>query len=137
MAISNASSNITQIGDRWHILHQLFDAVKKEVFSVVPESWVIVTEKEESPVTRKAERFRVENEEKRWMRIQKVHSLQSEGYSISAIAKQLHLSRGTIYADLEQSQKPSHKRSSSFDRFHPFIRILLQQNQTGDQIEKA
>ncbi|RUQ26554.1 ISL3 family transposase, partial [Peribacillus cavernae] len=94
-------------------------------------------EKEESPVTRKAERFRVENEEKRWMRIQKVHSLKSEGYSISAIAKQLHLSRGTIYADLEQSQKPSHKRSSSFDRFHPFIRILLQQNQTGDQIEKA
>ncbi|WP_445683437.1 transposase [Sporosarcina sp. FSL K6-6792] len=32
-AVTEASSSILQVGDRWHILHQLFEAIKK-LFSV-------------------------------------------------------------------------------------------------------
>lgn len=37
-AITEDSSRIKQVGDRWHILHQLFQAVKKEVYSIIPSS---------------------------------------------------------------------------------------------------
>lgn len=37
-AVTEASPSIIQVGDRWHILHQLFEAVKKTIHGVVPVS---------------------------------------------------------------------------------------------------
>ncbi|WCK52516.1 transposase [Aneurinibacillus sp. Ricciae_BoGa-3] len=136
-AASNASPHMLQVGDRWHILHQLFDAVKKEIFAIVPERWTTIlsdslpTPKETlNHSFRKNERIREENEQKRWTRIQKVHSLKEQGYKITAIVNHLNISRGTVYADLKVKQKPNHKRSSPFDHFRPFIQSLIQKNQT-------
>src|SRR5699024_3815922 len=38
-AITQVSEDILQVGDRWHILHQLFEAVKKTMTGVIPLRW--------------------------------------------------------------------------------------------------
>ncbi|MCI2253102.1 transposase [Domibacillus sp. PGB-M46] len=38
-AILVANPEISQTGDRWHILEHLFDAVRKALFDLVPSQW--------------------------------------------------------------------------------------------------
>ncbi|GEN89538.1 transposase [Oceanobacillus sojae] len=38
-AITEASSSIVRVGDCWHILHQLFEAVKNSISNMVPLKW--------------------------------------------------------------------------------------------------
>lgn len=143
-AVTEASLDIVQVADRWHLLHQLFEAVKKTIYRLVPAKWtppsrkesVVPTVKADLPL-RKSEVQRIQNEEKRWTRIQEVHSLYQEGYSITVIARKLHLSRGTVYADLRQTEKSNHQRASPYDRFRLLIRSLIQEEQTVKKIEDA
>jgi len=141
-AVTEASLTILQVGDRWHILHQLFEAIKKTIFNLIPAKWTpiqqdktVVKEDEEKPF-RKSEYQRLQNEEKRWERIQHVQSLYEQGYTIAAIKRKLHLSRGTVYADLRQTEKPNHQRGSPYLRFLPLIQTLLLESQTSNQIEQ-
>lgn len=143
-AVTEASLTILQVGDRWHILHQLFEATKKTIFNLIPTKWtpihidktVVVKEDKEKPF-RKSEYQRLQNEEKRWERIQHVQLLHEQGYTIAAIKRKLHLSRGTVYADLRQTEKPNHQRGSPYLQFRPLIQALLLESQTGKQIEQA
>ena len=115
-AVTEASSIILQVGDRWHILHQLFEAIKKTVYNLIPAKWMPIPSEEKEigdktkKLSRKRDRQRLQNEEKRWERIQLVKSLYKEGYTITTIGKKLHISRGTVYADLQQKKKLSHQR---------------------------
>ena len=143
-AVTEASSTILQVSDRWHILHQLFEAIKKTVVGLIPEKWtpnltdktVSVNEEVNVPL-RKNDDYRIQNEDKRWDRIQRVQSLYSQGYTVTAIKSKLQISRGTVYADLRQKEKPNHQRASPFDRVRPLIHSLLQERQTAKQIEQA
>ena len=141
--VTEASSTILQVGDRWHILHQLFEAIKKTISNLIPAKWTptpidktVVKEDEDKPF-RKSEYQRLQNEEKRWTRIQHVQSLYEQGYTIAAIKRKLHLSRGTVYADLRQTEKPNHQRGSPYQQYRPLIHDLLLEYQTGKQIEQA
>lgn len=143
-AVKKASPAIRQVGDRWHLLHQLFEAVKKALFRILPAKWAppsptkpTAPEEEVDVPLRKNETQRTQNEEKRWTRIQQVQSLFEEGYSKAAIQRKLHLSSGTVYADLQKKEKPNHQRASPFKRFHSLIRSLVQEEQTVKQIEAA
>lgn len=90
-ALTEASSTILQVGDRWHILHQLFEEIKKSICSFVPAKWtpihlgkIIVKEKTNERPFRKEEYQRLHNEDKRWVRIQHVQLLYDQGYTVSA-----------------------------------------------------
>ncbi|WP_419880489.1 helix-turn-helix domain-containing protein [Peribacillus sp. B-H-3] len=60
-----------------------------------------------------------------------------EGKSITAIAKQLGISRNTVYTDLAVTSKPSLKRTSVFDRYLPLIRSMMAGGSKSDDIEAA
>lgn len=120
-----------------------FRSDKKTVFSLIPAKWtpipidkIVVKEEKEKPF-RKSDYQRLQNEEKRWARIQHVHSLYKQGYKIAAIKRKLHLSRGTVYADLRLTEKPNHQKDSLYQHYHPLIHALVLDSQTGDQIEQA
>lgn len=143
-AVTEASKDILQVGDRWHLLHQLFEAVKKTVYDLLPARWMppqltdTDISKESTEISpRKSEADPVRNEDKRWARIQMVQSLFQEGYSKAAIQRKLNISRGTVYADLQKTERPNNRRASPFDQFRPLIRSLLQEEQTVKQIEAA
>lgn len=143
-AITEASPTITQVSDRWHILHQLFEAIKKTITSIVPEKWKYSTKEQPTskeavpkvPV-RKDETRRIQNEEKRWERIQHVQCLYEQGYTVTAIQKKCQISRGTVYKDLRQKGKPDHKRASPYQKYNSLIHSLVLKKQTNNQIEKV
>lgn len=144
VAVKEASPTILQVADRWHLLHQLFDAIKKTIYQLLPAKWTppLCNQSDGKKETegfsvRKSEIQRRRNEDKHWQRIQQVQALFGEGYAIAAIARKLHVSPGTIYADLRQTQKPNHHRASHFQRFHSLIRSLIQEGQSLKQIETA
>lgn len=141
-AVTEASPAILQVADRWHLLRQLFESTKKSIYSVLPAKWCPpspnepdANEEELSRPVRKSDVSRIKNEEKRWERIKEVQALFQEGYSIAAIQRKLGISRGTIYADLRQTDKPTHQRTSTFGRFRPLIRSLIQEERAVEQIE--
>lgn len=96
----------------------------------------MIKEEGEKPF-RKSDYQRVKNEEKRWARIQHVKSLYEKGYMIAALGRKLHLSRGTVYADLRQKKKSNHLRGSRYQQFRPLIQTLLLESQNGNQVEEA
>lgn len=141
-AVTEASPAIRQVADRWHLLRQLFESTKKTIYSVLPAKWSPpspnepdVDEEKMSRPVRKSDATRIKNEEKRWVRIKEVQALFQEGYSIATIQRKLGISRGTVYADLRQTDKPNHQRTSPFDRFRPLIRSLIQEERVVKQIE--
>lgn len=144
-AILAANPEISQVSDRWHILKHLFDAVRKALFDVLPSRWkpanseIEFSNKSLGPAgpLRKTEQVRRQNEEEKWIKIQEVHHMNNQGYSITSIARVLHLSRNTVYRYLEMKNKPSNRRWSRYDRFRPLIQSLVQQEQSTEQIEIA
>lgn len=85
-AITQVSGDILQVGDRWHILHQLFEAVKKTITDVIPSKWQPSQKEQrssegfsEDTIVRKSDVARIQNEEKRWTRIQEVQNLHKQG----------------------------------------------------------
>ena len=143
-AVKEASPAILQVADRWHLLQQLFDAVKKTIYQLLPAKWTPTlcnpadSQKETDDFSfRKSEIQRRRNEDKHWQRIQQAQALFGEGYSITAIARKLRVSSGTIYADLRQTEQPNHQRASPYNRFRFLIRSLILEEQSVKQIEVA
>lgn len=143
-AVTEASLSILQVSDCWHILHQLFEATKKTIFELVPAKWIppqtgkaVVTDEQSEKPLRKNEYQRLQNEEKRWARIQQVQLLYEQGHPVAAIKRELHISRGTVYADLRQTEKPNHQRASPFQQFISLIQVLVSESKTSQQIEAA
>ena len=142
-AVKEASPAILQVADRWHLLHQLFEALKKTVFALLPATWTPPSPKQSTPPTeevnlklRKHERLRIQNQEKRWQRIQQVQSLYKEGYTKTEIHKRLNISFGTVRNDLSKTEKPKLRRTSAFQRFRPLIRSLIQEKRASSYIEE-
>lgn len=138
-AITDASPNIIQVADRWHILHQLFEAVKKEVYSILPAKWIPNRSQEVMddplPSGRKSEQARTLNEEARWSRIRAVQAMARERRTVASIARELSISRGTVYADLKIRSRPTHQRRSRYDSYRNLVRELVERELTGREIE--
>lgn len=77
------------------------------------------------------------HENKVWKRIQNVQRLRKEGKNITTIAKQLGISRNTVYTDLTTTSKPSLKRNSLCDQNLPLIQSMIADESKGDEIEVA
>lgn len=142
-AVTKASSTIIQVGDRWHILHQLFEAVKKTIKNIIPAKWTpdevtSITSQQEGQINsyRKGDARRIENEDRRWTRIQRVQRLYEQGYTVASIQKKYQISRGTVYADLRQTGKPNHQRASPYQKYHSLVHSLVLKKQSNKQIEE-
>lgn len=140
-AVEAASPAIKQVGDRWHILKLLREAAKKAVNAILPMKWVpnaleASEEGPSGPLPKRLQKVK-EQEEILWARIQEVHHLRNLGYSITAIAEEMKLSRNTVYKDLEVSSKPSLARESLYAAFLPLIRALLAEGKQPKEIHLA
>lgn len=143
-AVAETSSSILQVSDRWHILHQLFEAIKKTITDIDPVRWKPQqlgqsANQQENPSpqpTRKNDVQRIQNEEKRWARIQRVQRLHKQGYTVVAIQEMCHISRGTVYRDLRQIKKPNHQRASPYQKYRPLVHSLVLKKQSNQQIEE-
>jgi transposase len=142
-AADEASPTIKQVGDRWHILQHLFEALKKTIKSIVPPKWkpsskesTIQQGSSSLPLPKRLQPLK-ENEDLIWKRIQQVQRLHKEGKNITTIAKQVGISRNTVYTDLSVTSKPSLKRASLYDRYLPLIRRMIADGERGDEIEFA
>ncbi|WP_462405995.1 ISL3 family transposase [Gracilibacillus sp. Marseille-QA3620] len=141
-AIKDASPDIKQVGDRWHILKQLFETVKQTIRTFLPKKWV-PPQKDElnaEPIKispRKSDHTRIQNEEKHWNRIKLVHQLKSEGFSIAAISRKVGITRQTVYKDLKTTQKPSHVRESKYQAYQALILNLVKDGLSFKKIEAS
>ncbi|AQQ54198.1 hypothetical protein [Planococcus lenghuensis] len=86
---------------------------------------------------RKHEHQRIQNQEKRWNRIQRVQSLYKEGYFKTGIQQLLGISSGTVSKDLKYTEKPLPQRTSAFQQFRPLIRTLILKKQSSKTIEEG
>lgn len=142
-AVKSASPNILQVADRWHLLHQLFEALKNTIGALLPAKWVppgtaeSVSKNVVTIKLRKHEQKRIQNQDKKWSRIQQVQSLYKEGYSKVEIQRLLGISFATIVKYLGYTEKPETQRTSAFQQFRPLIRSLILERQSSGYIEKA
>lgn len=67
--------------------------------------------------------------------IQKIQSKHEQGQKISAISREMNVSRNTVYKYLKIKEPPSHRRHSPFDVFHPLVSGLLKKNKDSNEIE--
>ena len=144
-AVKAASPAILQVADRWHLLHQLFEALKNTVGTLLPAKWIppnggepVSNKKEEVIIKlRKNEHRRNQNEDKRWSRIQQVQSLYKEGHSKADIQRLLGVCNQTLNQYLGYTEKPKLQRTSAFQQFRPLIRSLILEERSNEYMEKA
>ncbi|MBT2583146.1 ISL3 family transposase [Planococcus sp. ISL-109] len=143
-AVKAASPTILQVADRWHLLHQLFDALKNTIGTMLPAKWVppgtaesVSNQDEVTIKLRKHELKRIQNQDQKWSRIQQVQSLYKEGYSKADIQRQLGLSFATVAKYLDYTEKPEIQRTSAFQQFRPLIRTLILEKRPSGYIEEA
>ncbi|WP_054637891.1 helix-turn-helix domain-containing protein [Thalassobacillus sp. C254] len=59
-----------------------------------------------------------------------------QGKNISAISREMNVSRNTVYKYLKIKEPPSHRRPSRFDAFRPLVSDLLKSNKGANEIER-
>jgi transposase-like protein len=131
-----------QVTDWWHLLKGLFDALKQILLDYLPSKWtekkrVVSLETEHIISPRKSDQLREKHADQKWEQILKVQQLHQQGKKIAAIARQFHISRGTVYKYLKHTKRPDLRRSSICDPFLPMmIQSLVTQGLKTDSIEQ-
>jgi transposase len=139
-AVRTAAPNAVQVADRWHLWHNLCEAVEKTVIAEraalrplepephepEPAANKVAAVPDSEPVVAPAElggRLATRTRQ-RWTA---VHDLLAAGRSISAIARELHLQRKTVrrFARAttveELLERPHQRRSSLLDPYKPYL----------------
>jgi len=141
--IALGAPHAQQVADRWHLLVNLREALQRVLDRLRPELQALVPAKNVAesgaiPLLRLRHRSNQElaaRDGRRARRIAlhaKVHRLRQAGHPIHRIARQLKMSRMTVYRYLSLSEYPEraqHKRRRS--QLHPFIDYLTQRWQAG------
>jgi transposase len=140
-AITEALPSSIQVTDRWHLLKGLFDALKQILLDYLPSKWtekkrVVSSEAEHIISPRKSDQLREKHADQKWEQILKVQHLHQQGKTVAAIARQFHITRGTVYNYLKQTKRPDLRRSSICDSFLPMIQSLVTQGLKTDSIEQ-
>lgn len=140
-AVHDASPTIQQVADRWHVLHQLFEASKKAVYSCIPRKWnassITEDKKVETTLAQESDSVPWNRSEERWQRIQQSQQLFSEGYRVATIARKLGVVRNTVYSDLNQTVPPYEERASPDTAYYPLVSSLVKDKMSSDQIEET
>lgn len=62
--------------------------------------------------------------------------MSAQGFQAMAIARELGISRGTVYSDLRQTGRPNHQRGSPYEKYRPLVHSLVKKGQTAKMIEE-
>jgi transposase len=115
---ANQGAPATQVADRWHLLHnlqealvQLVDRHRKELKDVAKLMANVTAEAgaAETPIAQKptkVESARNQRHQRRLERYQQVAALHAQGVSVREIARQLHIHRRTIRLWVERGSLP-------------------------------
>ena len=148
-AINTGAPNAIQVAARWHLLHNLLEAIERVLnrrYKVCQEAFQKISEEEkdtekpaeemtkegpEQVTTPEKQPTRYEQQrqymrEKRQAQLDEVHRLQDEGYSIRAIGQTLHMSRRKVRKYLANSQPPEYKRRRQKTMLTPYWSYLEQ-----------
>lgn len=138
-AVRTGAPNAVQVADRWHLWHNLAQAVEKTVVAhrgdlVVPVSDLddgVEQDRDNSEGRPSAPRVETAAAENRLAirtreRYDAVRELREQGRSISAISRELGLDRKTVKrfiraADIEQLLVRARSRASLLDAFKPYL----------------
>lgn len=102
-AINNVNQNIQQVSDRWHLLKNAREALKKWLEQQLPSQIELSTGQpsqlntvsKETPIN-----------ESKWQLIQQVQQDVESGLLVTHVAKKYRISRGTVYNYLKQHTPP-------------------------------
>ena len=129
-AINEALPQAIQIVDRFHILKNLTDDLNNYLKRNIADRTKIIDRKgkigiKEEIILNKRQKNKKESAERKWKVIQETQKLYKEEMKVSDIAKQLKISRQTIYSYLEQKQPLERSTHSILDPYVPMIKKLI------------
>jgi transposase len=137
-AAARGAPGAMQVADRWHIVHNLADALERmavRVLAHLHKERVAEDRAEQKPrptVVAVPSRIQLRTERRHG----EIQALRSKGLTITAIAEQLHLNRTTIrkfvrISSASDLRRPSGQGPRGLDRFTPY---LVQRWQDGCRV---
>ncbi len=129
-AARRGAPDAMQVADRWHLVHNLVDALERMAVRVLANlhkqraaEGVSAADTPPPPVA-ESSRSRIESRNER--RHAEIHVLRSQGLTIAAIAHQLHLNRTTVRKFVKVSsaaelRRPISQGPRGLDRFLPYL----------------
>jgi transposase len=127
-AASRGAPGATQVADRWHIVHNLADALERMAVRVLArlhkERMTEASSEQLPPPSVVVQTSRIQSRNER--RHAEIHALRSKGMNITAIAEQLRLNRTTVRKFIRVSsasdlRRPSGEGLRGLDRFTPYL----------------
>jgi transposase len=139
-SIRTGAPNAIQVADRWHLLHNLVEAIERsltrrykvlqdvfrETFTDMStaETQTANIQAQESAETAKRptcyEQMRQQTQEKHQAQFDEIHRLRKDGHSIRAISRRLRIGREKVRKYLANSQPPEYKRSRQKTNLTPY-----------------
>jgi transposase len=139
-SIQTGAPNAIQVADRWHLLHNLVEAIERsltrrykvlqDVFretftdTSMSESQTANFHVKEPAETAKkptySEQLRQQVRDKHQAQFDEIHRLRKDGHSIRAISRKLRIGRDKIRKYLANAQPPEYKRSRQKTNLTPF-----------------
>jgi transposase len=137
-AAREAAPEAVQVADRWHVLHNLIEALQrileskhdllsqaaKAIAQQHPASPQMVAETEPEPPTTRAERLRESNRSRRLARYKAVMELVRQGVSQQEISRRLTIDRRTVRRWTRAAQFPERVRVNHGSSVGPFTEYL-------------
>jgi len=139
-SIRTGAPNAIQVADRWHLLHNLVEAIERsltrrykvlqDVFretftdmsTAEPKTAEIPTKESSKSVKQPtySEQLRQQVREKHQAQFDEIHRLRKDGHSIRAISRKLRIGREKVRKYLANSQPPEYKRSGQKTNLTPY-----------------
>jgi transposase len=130
-----------QIADRWHLLRNLSEALKKVLarhHDSLKRAFTPLQEQQEAPpapapvVISHAERIQQSRRDRRLARYQEVRKRDEQGWSFASIARMLGMNKKTVAKFVQAEQFPEARpRGDRRRKLTPYLPYLQQQWETG------
>ncbi len=139
---ASGAPNAIQIADRWHILRNLSEALKKVLarhHETIKHAFTPQQEQESAPavpapaVISHDERIRQSRRDRRLARYQEVRKLHAQGWSFASIARMLGMNKKTVAKFVQAEQFPEARpRGDRRRKLTPYLPYLQQQWEAGE-----
>jgi hypothetical protein len=139
---ASGAPNAIQIADRWHILRNLSEALKKVLarhHETLKRAFTPQQEQEPAPavpapaVISHDERIRQSRRDRRLARYQEVRKLHEQGWSFASIARMLGMNKKTVAKFVQAEQFPEARpRGDRRRKLTPYLPYLRKQWEAGE-----
>jgi transposase len=139
---TSGAPNAIQIADRWHILRNLSEALKKVLarhHETIKRAFTPQQEQESAPaspapaVISHDERIRQSRRDRRLARYQEVRKLHEQGWSFASIARMLGMNKKTVAKFVQAERFPEARpRGDRRRKLTPYLPYLQQRWEAGE-----